>query len=331
MSQPETTPNPTLAALAAGARVLMGALLIVAGTAKAFQPVLFYWEATSYLDLLEVGREAWPHLARAALAFAPLEVLVGLALALGWRLRLVFPVAVLLMVLFIVLTGLAWLQDAEMDCGCFGTLAKRSPGEALVEDGVMLALLLFAWRWGRRRWAVGAWPHAPRVVGVGGLLALGLLVLRFAPESERIASSDLQPGVRLTGLELDSSTPVDLNRGAYLVELFSPRCAHCKSAVPKLNEWADTPGIPPIVALSEFSQDSPHMATFVQQMRPRYAIASISTADWMRLTWRHGFPRLAYVEDGVIRRVWERAEMPSAAQLQGLAAQGGRPKADTQG
>jgi hypothetical protein len=133
-----------------------------------------------------------------------------------------------------------------------------------------------------------------------------------------VANSDLTAGVRLTGLELKGVEGVDLSQGAYLLELFSPRCGRCKSTVPKLNDWADTPGVPRIVALNEFPPDSPYLAGFVQQMRPRYTIASVSSSDFMRLTWRHGYPRLAYIKDGVIERVWEHDQMPSTLQLKKL-------------
>ena len=53
-------------------------------------------------------------------------------------------------------------------------------------------------------------------------------------------------------------------------------------------------------------------------MRPRYTIASVSSSDFMRLTWRHGYPRLAYIKDGVIERVWEHDQMPSTLQLKKL-------------
>ena len=53
-------------------------------------------------------------------------------------------------------------------------------------------------------------------------------------------------------------------------------------------------------------------------MRPRYAIATISGSDFMRLTWQHGYPRLAYIEDGIIQRVWEHNQLPSVSQLKKL-------------
>lgn len=322
MTETHTSASGRLASAGAVARILMGLVFVVAGVAKSFDPVVFYWEAISYLELLEASREVWPDLGRLALVLAPLEVLVGAALIIGWRPRVIMPVATVMMVLFIGLTALAWQKDAPIDCGCFGALTERTPGEALVEDVFMLALLVAAWRWGTARWAASSWRLARRVVIGAGGLALGLIVLRFAPESERIANSDLMPGVRLTGLELKGVKDVDLSEGAYLLELFSPRCGRCKATVPKLNEWADTPGVPQIVALNEFPADSPYLADFVRQMRPRYQIASISSSDFMRLTWRHGFPRLAYIEDGIIRRVWEHNEMPSVAQLKKLGSSG---------
>jgi uncharacterized membrane protein YphA (DoxX/SURF4 family) len=311
-----------LATVGAVARILMGLLFVVAGAAKSFDPVVFYWEAISYVELLEVGRDAWPQLGRLALLLAPLEVFVGAALIVAWRPRIILPAAIVMMVLFIGITARAWQQEAPIDCGCFGTLTERTPGEAMVEDIFMLALLLAAWRWGTARWTAASWKPAPRVVIGAGVLALGVLVFRFAPESERVERSDLQAGVRLTGIELKGVEGVDLSEGAYLLELFSPRCGRCKATVPKLNDWADTPGVPTIVALNEFPAESPYLVGFVEQMRPRYQIGTISSSDFMRLTWRHGYPRLAYIEDGIIRRVWEHNQMPSVAQLKRLASEG---------
>lgn len=320
MTETPSTSSNGLAAAGGIARILMGTIFVVAGIAKSYEPVVFYWEAISYVELLGANREVWPQLGRLALVLAPLEVLIGAALLLCWRPRIVMPAATGMMVLFIGITGLAWQQEAQIDCGCFGTLTDRTPGEAMLEDLVMLGLLLVGWRWGRARWTASLWPFTQRVVLGAGVVAVGLLVFRFAPESERIASSDLKPGVRLTGLELKGVEGIDLSEGAYLIELFSPLCGHCKAAVPKLNDWADTPGIPPIVALNVFPPDSPSLSGFLQQMRPRYTIASISSSDFMRLTWRHGYPRLAYIEDGVIQQVWERNEMPSVAQLKKLGS-----------
>ncbi len=314
-SQPTSTSHPLLPAVAASARILMGLLFVVAGAAKSLEPVVFYWEAISYLELVDVSREAWPRIGRITLVLAPLEVFLGVALLIGWRPRFCLPAATGLMLLFLAITGLAWYRQADIDCGCFGTLAKRTPGEAFVEDAVMLGLLLTAWRWGTARWVATRWKGASSLVFGAGTVTAAVLVVGFAPQSDRVASSDLKPGVRLTGIELTGADGIELSEGRYLVELFSPRCGRCKSTVPKLNHWAGTPGVPRIVALNEYPPDDESLKDFVRQTGPRYEIASISSSDWMRLTWRHGWPRLAYVEDGVIQRVWEYDQMPSVSQL----------------
>ena len=127
-----------LSRIAPYVRVAMGLVFLVAGAAKAWDPVLFYWEAGSYWELLGVSIENWACFARPTLVLGPIECAVGVALILNWRPALTLPIALGLMVLFIGLTGYAWYQEADVNCGCFGALVERTPGEALVEDFIML-------------------------------------------------------------------------------------------------------------------------------------------------------------------------------------------------
>ena len=138
--------------------------------------------------------------------------------------------------------------------------------------------------------------------------------MRFFPELERIAQSDLKSGVRLSGLAL-KGVDVDLMQGEYLIELFSPTCGHCKNAVPKMNVLAQDPQLPRLIALTSFAQDAPQLIDFKKQLQPRFDIATISQTDFRRLTFGHGFPRLAYIADGVVQQVWESNYMPTQARL----------------
>ncbi len=296
-------------------RVVMGLVFLIAGAAKSWDPVLFYWEAVSYWELLGVSFENWASFARPTLVLGPIECVVGVALILNWRPDLALPTGLGLMLLFIGLTGYAWYQEADMNCGCFGALVDRTPGEALVEDVVMMGALLFAWKWGIAR----ALPGMTRWVGVIAVAALLLTGVRFYPEVDRVENSDLAGGVRLTGVGLTGSE-LDLGEGDYLIVLFSPRCSHCKRAVPRLNEWADAPELPAVLGLNSFGQESEALKSFRDSMRPRFEIATISSSDWKRLTWRHGWPRMAFVRDGVVQRVWERSEMPTVKQLTTITA-----------
>ena len=149
-----------------------------------------------------------------------------------------------------------------------------------------------------------------------GVFIVGLAVgsVRLFPELERIAQSDLKSGVRLSGLAL-KGVDVDLMQGEYLIELFSPTCGHCKNAVPKMNVLAQDPQLPRLIALTSFAQDAPQLIDFKKQLQPRFDIATISITDFRRLTFAHGYPRLAYIADGVVQQVWESNYMPTQARL----------------
>ena len=317
-------------------QVAIGVIYLVAGAIKVWEPVLFYWETIPYTQILGVGRDNWEQataVAKVATALGPIEFALGFALLFNWRPQISLPVATLLMAFFTGLMVKAWQMGASIDCGCFGALVERSPGEAAVEDGVMLAVLVFAW-WGMRRegkeetrdgegpnwWGAGGapiWPQTSRIVL--GALVVGAVVAgaRFFPEMERISQSDLKSGVRLTGLNT-KGVEVDLLQGEYLVEVFSPACGHCKDAVPKLNSLAEDPDIPQVIALTAFPQDSPQLAEFKKRLQPRFDIATVSQSDFFRLTFGHGYPRLAYVKDGVVQSVWERDFMPTLKRLKAI-------------
>lgn len=296
------------------AQMIMGALLVLSGVLKVWEPVLFYWELVPYAQLLGVTQH-WEMFAQAGLLVAPFECFLGVALLANWRPGLVMPLAVALMAFFIGLMVWAWHLGATEECGCFGALVKRSPGEAAVEDVVMLALLLFGW-WGA--WKASAWRFAGGLVAGGTALALLVGVARFVPNMERLEHSDLLPGVRLSGLEIQGVS-VDITQGRYLIELFSPRCSRCLQSVPKLNRVDAATDLPPVIGLASFARESAAMVDFITASAPRYPIGTISKTDYFRLTWRHGFPRLAYVVDGVVRRVWEYNEFPTAEALRALA------------
>ena len=311
-------------------QMVIGVVYIVAGAIKTWEPVLFFWEAIPYAQMLGVVEwESAAAVAKAAIALGPIEFVLGWALLINWYPRLCLPVATVLMAAFTALTAKAWHMGASIDCGCFGALVERGPKEATIEDSAMLAVLLFAW-WGMRRtanaepatgqpnwWGAGGapvWPLASRMVL--GALVVGLAVggVRFFPELERTVQSDLKSGVRLSGLAL-KGVDVDLMQGEYLLELFSPTCVHCQKAVPKMNVLAQDPQLPRLIALTSFTQDSPQMIDFKKRLQPRFDIATVSITDFRRLTFGHGYPRLAYIADGVVQQVWESNYMPTQARL----------------
>lgn len=288
----------------------MGLVFLLSGGVKIWEPVLFFWEAVPHVGLIGLGVYA-RELAQLAMLLGALEWGLGLALVCNWRPRLILPVVSVLMLFFVVLASLALYRGGGANCGCFGALIERTPGEALAEDLAMLGLLVFSWtilvRGERQEWAPGRW-----VVLGGTVLALAVTGIRLLPELDRLQDSDLRAGVRISGLNLKG---VDLAHGTYLVELFSPKCAHCMREVPRLNEWSRTEELPPVVALNSFAQESEELKEFRDRLQPLYPTITISSTDFLRLTAGHGYPRLALVREGEIVRVWEHNAMPTIDEI----------------
>ena len=297
-------------------QVLMGLVFLLSGGVKVWEPVLFFWEAVPHVGLIGLGvytRE----LAQLAMLLGAVEWGLGLALICNWRPRQVLPVVTALMLFFVVLASLALYRGGGENCGCFGALIERTPGEALAEDIAMLGLLVFSWMVLLRH-QVAEWSHGRWVVLGGTVLALVLTGIRLLPELDRLQDSDLRAGVRLSGLGLKE---VELSHGTYLVELFSPKCSHCMREVPRMNEWSRTEGLPPVVALNSFAQDSEELKDFRERLQPLYPTLTISSTDFLRLTAGHGYPRVALVRDGVIERVWEHQSLPLPEEIKELIRQ----------
>jgi len=295
-------------------QILIGIVFLVAGAAKSWNPVIFYWEALPFVQgILTLGPSIGPAVSRAALLMSVIEFGLGLALVMNWRPRWTLRIGVALMAFFLFLTVSAWSKGFDARCGCFGTLLQRGPGEATIENTVMLAMLLLALF---KQGSVFTTPEglARRIVTGGLLVALTVAGARFFPEMGRLEAGDLQVGLQLESLEV-SGTDVDIYRGAYLVQLFSPTCKHCKEKVPEMNRLSAIPGVPQVVALSPFETHSTEIRHFVKQLQPRYKIAQISFTDFARLVHGHGFPRMAYVRNGEILAVWETNQFPTRSQI----------------
>ena len=119
--------------VARSGQIVIGLIYLVAGAIKVWEPVLFYWEAIPYTQILGIGRDNWEQataVAKVATLLGPIEFALGVALLLNWRPQISLPVATVLMAFFTGLMVKAWQMGASIDCGCFGALVERSPGEA---------------------------------------------------------------------------------------------------------------------------------------------------------------------------------------------------------
>ncbi len=115
-------------------RLVLGGLFIYAGIVKVLDPLDFAQDIRNY-------RLVGQALSFAAAVVLPwLEILAGAFLVAGvWR-RGAALVITGLLVFFIVLTAVTMLRGLDVDCGCFGSLSRKSDWSVILEDLGMLAM-----------------------------------------------------------------------------------------------------------------------------------------------------------------------------------------------
>src|ERR1700722_7367720 len=123
-------------------RTVVGILFIFSGLVKADDPLGLSYKMQEFFEVWNIH-----FLDHLTLAFSILmivfEIVAGVAVLVGWRMRLFSWLLLLLMIFFTFLTGYAYLSGKVRECGCFGDCIPLTAGESFVKDLVLLALVLF--------------------------------------------------------------------------------------------------------------------------------------------------------------------------------------------
>jgi uncharacterized membrane protein YphA (DoxX/SURF4 family) len=131
------------------ARLLVGVLFIFSGLVKAIDPLGLAYKMQEFFELwaqegFMSGTMMW--LNEQALMFSlvmiTLEVVLGVALLLGWRTKMVSLLLLLLMLLFTFLTSYVLFSGKIRACGCFGDCIPLTPVQTFTKDIVLLILVL---------------------------------------------------------------------------------------------------------------------------------------------------------------------------------------------
>ncbi|HEV2354234.1 MAG TPA: BT_3928 family protein [Puia sp.] len=128
--------------LVAVARVLVGVLFIFSGLVKADDPLGLSYKMQEFFEVWNF--HAPDHL---TLAFSILmivfEIVAGVALLLGLRIKVFSWLLLLLVIFFTFLTGYAYLSGKVRECGCFGDCIPLTAGQSFVKDIILLILVVF--------------------------------------------------------------------------------------------------------------------------------------------------------------------------------------------
>ena len=125
------------------ARIIVGNLFIFSGIVKANDPLGFSYKLEEYF--MEFGMNwDWLHeiLVPLAAALCIVEIVLGVAVLVGYRMKEVSWVLLLMIVFFTILTGASAIFEIVRSCGCFGDAIPLTPWESFYKDLILLVLIL---------------------------------------------------------------------------------------------------------------------------------------------------------------------------------------------
>jgi uncharacterized membrane protein YphA (DoxX/SURF4 family) len=122
-------------------RMLVGILFIFSGLVKAIDPLGLAYKMQEFFDvwaqsgfmpgLMHVMNDfALPF----SIIMISFEIVAGVAVLVGWRMRLFSWLLLLLIIFFTFLTGYAYLSGKFRSCGCFGDCIPLTPQTSFVKD-----------------------------------------------------------------------------------------------------------------------------------------------------------------------------------------------------
>ena len=132
------------------ARIFTGLLFIFSGLVKAIDPKGLAFKMQEFFEAWS-GSGFMPGLMKTfdeyALTFSiimiTLEVIVGVALLIGWKKKITIAVLLLLMIFFTFLTSYVLFTGKIRACGCFGDCIPLTPVQTFTKDIVLLLLAVF--------------------------------------------------------------------------------------------------------------------------------------------------------------------------------------------
>lgn len=138
------------------ARIVVGVLFIFSGLVKANDPLGLSFKMQEFFDVWSQNASLsflmhW--LDNYALSFSiimiTLEIIVGVALLIGWNPKFISRVLIVLIVFFTFLTGYAVLSGKIRTCGCFGDCIPITAMGSFIKDLILLVLIViifFGWK-----------------------------------------------------------------------------------------------------------------------------------------------------------------------------------------
>ena len=124
-------------------RIFVGLLFIISGFIKLNDPVGFSFKLEEYFSqgVLDLPL-LMPYALAISIFVVILEVLLGVMLIIGFRVKFTLWSLLAMIVFFTFLTFYSAYFNKVTDCGCFGDAIKLTPWESFTKDMVLLVLII---------------------------------------------------------------------------------------------------------------------------------------------------------------------------------------------
>lgn len=154
-------------------RIIVGVLFIFSGLIKANDPLGLSYKMDEFFEVLHLT-----FLSPASLAFSVImnvfEIIAGVAVLLGYRMRLFSFLLLLLICFFTFLTGFALFSGKIRECGCFGDCIKLTAEQTFWKDIALLVMILVIFFYRRRIQPLFSKAPAVAIMLISLLLAVGI-------------------------------------------------------------------------------------------------------------------------------------------------------------
>jgi uncharacterized membrane protein YphA (DoxX/SURF4 family) len=123
-------------------RVIVGVLFIFSGLIKANDPLGLSYKMQEFFEVWNFHLLDHYTLALSTLMIVA-EIIAGVAVLLGWQMKIVGWFLLLLILFFSFLTGYAFLSGKIRECGCFGNCIPLTAKQSFIKDLFLLALIIY--------------------------------------------------------------------------------------------------------------------------------------------------------------------------------------------
>ena len=170
------------------ARYAVGALFIFSGIIKVNDPVGTQIKLTEYFEVFASDIAPFFEVFVPAALFlsvflSVLEVVLGVALILGYRMKVTSWILLAMIVFFTFLTFYSAYFNKVTDCGCFGDAIKLTPWQSFYKDIILLLFIaVIFWQKGNYQPWFGARFREVKIIGVTVFMtAFAIYAIRHLP------------------------------------------------------------------------------------------------------------------------------------------------------